>query len=112
MAGLAEATDPDAAGYLADALAACGVKDDAVLAALLAAFGSFPGELASALGEYGDARALPPLARYLDDHIVGEGETPQDEEGCITAAECDRRPRRRTHRGAGGEARPRVAPPG
>ncbi len=62
--------DDDDRKDLCAAMASLGVRDDRVLARLLAALEEHPERIAGALGEYGDPLALPYLQKVLDARSV------------------------------------------
>jgi hypothetical protein len=86
LAALGAATNPDAAWWLATVLTGTNVRDDATFAALCAAFERFPADVAPALADYGDERALPVLRRVFDAHVVEAGHPAEHEDRCINAA--------------------------
>jgi hypothetical protein len=72
---LAAAENPEEAGYAADVLAGCGVRDRRILDALLALLAADP-TYARHLAEYGDPAALPALLCALDAYEFEEERTP------------------------------------
>lgn len=59
--------DADEAGHLVDVLARCGARDPRIYAALLNALRRFPSQAAGSVGHYGDARAIEPLEKLIDE---------------------------------------------
>jgi len=87
-AAIATAAHPEAAALLAQVLAGSDVRDDATFAALCGAFERFPADVASALADYGDERALPALRRVFDAHVVEKGRPAAHEDRCIYVAKA------------------------
>jgi hypothetical protein len=85
---LAATTHRDAAAMLSDVLVASGVRDDATFAGMCAAFERFPAEIAPALADYGDERALAALRRVFDAHVVEKGRPSAHEDRCIETAKA------------------------
>ena len=87
-AALPAASHPDAVAWLAIALACAGVRDEPTWELLAAAFDAHPDEAAAALGEHGDARALPRLLRAFDDYVLRLGCTSDDIDPFLVVAEA------------------------
>ncbi len=86
LSAIDSAKRPESVAWLAHVLTETGVRDERTFAALCAAFDRFPADVASALAEYGDQRALPVLRRVFDAHVVEAGHPAEHEDRCIETA--------------------------
>jgi len=88
LTALDAATHPEAAAWLAQVLSGCPRRDDATFAALSRAYERFPAEVAPALADYGDDRALSQLRGVIEMHVVEKGRPAAFEDRCLAAADA------------------------
>ena len=85
---LAQTRDPEAAGAFAETLSRGDPIGEASFGALMSAFERFPGDVAPAVSNAGDARAIPALRAALAARFVGAGSSLDADQGTIAIAEA------------------------
>ncbi len=76
LAALHAAPDPEARAGIAEALLRTNVVDDRIRAAFVRVLDDDPAKGAGYLAEYGDARAIPDLARALESDLAAAADCP------------------------------------